>query len=206
MTATTQTQATDWRRLLGLREMGVYYALILLVLVISAVTVYTGRPSYLSVANISNVLYQASLVAIIAVAMTVILITGNFDLSVASVAALSAAVVVGLADTVGFWPAALIAMLVSVLAGLLNGAIVQYLGINAFIVTLGTLTAIRGVVQIYTDGRSLSVERPTPCRRCGSLNRVDCLSPFRSSSSARRCCWRDATSWFARAANRAMSR
>src|SRR6478736_4677355 len=160
VTATTPTQATDWRRLLGLREMGVYYALILLVLVISAVTVYTGRPSYLSVANISNVLYQASLVAIIAVAMTVILITGNFDLSVASVAALSAAVVVGLADTVGFWPAALIAMLVSVLAGLLNGAIVQYLGINAFIVTLGTLTAIRGVVQIYTDGRSLSVDTP----------------------------------------------
>jgi len=156
--ATAPAQPTDWRRLLGLREMGVYYALILLVLVISAVTVYTGRPSYLSVANVSNVLYQSSLVAIIAVAMTVILITGNFDLSVASVAALAAAVVVGLADTVGFWPAALIAMLVSVLAGLLNGAIVQYLGINAFIVTLGTLTAIRGVVQIYTDGRSLSVD------------------------------------------------
>ena len=111
-------------------------------------------------ANISNVLYQSSLVAIIAVAMTVILITGNFDLSVASVAALSAAVVVGLADTLGFWPAALVAMIVSILAGLLNGAIVQYLGINAFIVTLGTLTAIRGLVQIYTDGRSLSVDTP----------------------------------------------
>ena len=160
VSAMVQGQTTDWRRLLSLREMGVYYALILLVLVISAVTVYTGRPSYLSLANISNVLYQSSLVAIIAVAMTVILITGNFDLSVASVAALSAAVLVGLADTLGFWPAAMVAMLVSVLAGLLNGAIVQYLGINAFIVTLGTLTAIRGVVQIYTDGRSLSVETP----------------------------------------------
>jgi D-xylose transport system permease protein len=158
--AKTQHQSTDWRRLLSLREMGVYYALILLVLIISGVTAYTGRPSYLSVANISNVLYQSSLVAIIAVAMTVILITGNFDLSVASVAALSAAVLVGLADSLGFWPAALVAMLVSVLAGLLNGAIVQYLGINAFIVTLGTLTAIRGMVQIYTDGRSLSVETP----------------------------------------------
>jgi D-xylose transport system permease protein len=155
-----QTEKTDWCRMLGLREMGVYYALILLVLVISVVTAYTGRPSYLSVANISNVLYQSSLVAIIAVAMTVILITGNFDLSVASVAALSAAVLVGLADSLGFWPAALVAMAVSVLAGLLNGAIVQYLGINAFIVTLGTLTAIRGLVQIYTDGRSLSVDTP----------------------------------------------
>lgn len=158
--AMAQAQKTDWRRMLGLREMGVYYALILLVVVISAVTAYTGRPNYLSVANISNVLYQSSLVAIIAVAMTVILITGNFDLSVASVAALSAAVLVGLADSLGFWPAAVVAMAVSILAGLLNGAIVQYLGINAFIVTLGTLTAIRGVVQIYTDGRSLSVDTP----------------------------------------------
>ncbi|MDR5781367.1 ABC transporter permease [Caballeronia sp. LZ065] len=148
----------DWRRVFGLREMGVYYALILLVLVLSAVTAYTGRANYLSIVNVTNVLYQSSLIAIMAVAMTVILITGNFDLSVASVAALSAAVMIGLADSIGFVPAALVAMLVAVLAGVLNGAIVQWLGINAFIVTLGTLTAIRGVVLIVTDGRSLSVE------------------------------------------------
>ncbi len=48
--------------------------------------------------------------------------------------------------------------LVAVLAGVLNGAIVQLLGINAFIVTLGTLTAIRGIVLIVMDGRSLSVD------------------------------------------------
>ncbi|MFP3615692.1 ABC transporter permease, partial [Paraburkholderia sp. SIMBA_050] len=102
-------------------------------------------------------LYQSSLVAMMAVAMTVILITGNFDLSVASVAALSAAVLVGCADSMGFWPAACLAVVVAMLVGVLNGAIVQLLGINAFIVTLGTLTAIRGVVQIVTDGRSLSV-------------------------------------------------
>jgi D-xylose transport system permease protein len=90
----------------------------------------------------------------------VILISGNFDLSVASVAALSAAVMVGLADSIGFLPACLVAMAVAIGAGLLNGAIVQLVGINAFIVTLGTMTALRGVVLIVTDGRSLSVERP----------------------------------------------
>ncbi|WP_056686885.1 hypothetical protein [Sphingobium sp. Leaf26] len=42
----------------------------------------------------------------------------------------------------------------------LNGAIVQFVGINAFIVTLGTLTAVRGLVLILTDGRSLMVARP----------------------------------------------
>jgi D-xylose transport system permease protein len=159
-TAAPVRAAHEWRRLFGLREMGVYYALILLVLVLSAVTAYTGRVNYLSIINITNVLYQSSLIAIMAVAMTVILITGNFDLSVASVAALAAAVMIGLADSIGFWPAALAAMLVAMAAGVLNGAIVQLLGINAFIVTLGTLTAIRGVVLIVTDGRSLSVETP----------------------------------------------
>ena len=149
-----------WRRLFGLREMGVYYALILLVLILSVATAYNGRPSYLSLLNVTNVLYQSSLTAIMAVAMTVILITGNFDLSVASVAALSAAVLVGTADSLGFWPAVGAAMSVAVSAGLLNGVIVQLIGINAFIVTLGTLTAIRGAVLLYTNGHSLSVSNP----------------------------------------------
>lgn len=150
--------STDWRRVFGLREMGVYYALILLVVILSIATAYTGRTNYLSLANLVNVLHQSSLTAIMAVAMTVVLITGNFDLSVASVAALAAAVMIGLADAIGFWPAAMAAMLVAIAVGLLNGSIVEFLGINAFIVTLGTLTAIRGLVLIVTDGRSLSVE------------------------------------------------
>lgn len=150
----------NWWRLFGLREMGVYYALLLLVLVLTVASAYTGRVSYLSMQNVTNVLHQSSLTAVMAIAMTVILITGNFDLSVASVAALSATMLIGFADSLGFWPAVGVAMLVAVLAGLLNGSIVQYLGINAFIVTLGTLTAIRGLVLIYTDGRSLAVENP----------------------------------------------
>lgn len=153
-----QQSKTDWRRVWGLREMGVYYALVLLVVVLSIATAYTGRVNYLSFQNVANVLQQSSLTAIVAVAMTVILISGNFDLSVASVAALSAAVMVGLADSIGFVPACLLAMLAAMAAGLLNGSIVQLLGINAFIVTLGTMTALRGVVLIVTDGRSLSVE------------------------------------------------
>lgn len=147
----------EWRRAFSLREMGVFYALILVVLILFVTATYLGRPNYLSVANFSNILHQSSLVGIIAVAMTVILITGNFDLSVASVAALAGAILIGTADSVGFWPAAGLAMLVAVSAGLLNGVIVQLVGINAFIVTLGTLTAIRGLVLVYTDGQSLSV-------------------------------------------------
>lgn len=150
----------DWRKHFGLREAGVYYALVLLMAVIGIFTAVSGRPSYFSAANMTNILYQASLIGLMGVAMTVILITGNFDLSVASVAALAAAVLISLAGALGFWWAAVVAMLVAAGVGVLNGAIVQLLGINAFIVTLGTLTAIRGLVLVVTDGRSLLVEDP----------------------------------------------
>jgi D-xylose transport system permease protein len=147
----------DWRRHFGLREAGVYYALVLLMIVLGFVTHATGRPNYFSPTNLTNILYQSSMIAMMGVAMTVILITGNFDLSVASVAALGAAVTVALAGALGFWGAALAAIGACVAIGILNGAIVQYVGINAFIVTLGTLTAVRGLVLILTDGRSLIV-------------------------------------------------
>ncbi|MFV0625372.1 ABC transporter permease [Sphingomonas sp. ac-8] len=151
---------TDWRRSFGLREAGVYYALLLLLGVLAALAASRGLPPYLSGQNLGNIVYQASLIGIMGVAMTVMLITGAFDLSVASVAALAAAVLVGLAGTIGFAPAAIAALCTAATVGLLNGAIVQFVGINAFIVTLGTLTAVRGLVLVLTDGRSLMVEDP----------------------------------------------
>ncbi len=152
--------APNWRKVLGLQEMGVYYALVMLIATLASVTLYIGQDNYLSIQNLSNVVYQTSLIGMMAVAMTVVLISGNFDLSVASVAAFSAVVLVANAATLGFWPAAALAMGAAMLLGLLNGAIVQFVGINAFIVTLGTMTAVRGLILLYTDGRSVSVTVP----------------------------------------------
>jgi D-xylose transport system permease protein len=150
----------NWQSLFGLRERGVYYALLLLIGVLTLITTYLGQSNYLSLLNLSNVVYQSSLIAIMAVAMTVVLISGNFDLSVASVAALTAVILIGNADAIGFLPAAALAMIIAMGIGLINGVIVQFVGINAFIVTLGTMTAVRGLVLIYTDGRSLSASNP----------------------------------------------
>jgi D-xylose transport system permease protein len=162
--ATPQPQTApakvNWRRVFGLQEMGVYYALALLIATLAAITTYVGQDNYLSLQNMSNVIYQTSLIGMMAVAMTVVLISGNFDLSVASVAAFSAVVLVANAEALGFWPAAALAMTAAMMLGLLNGAIVQFVGINAFIVTLGTMTAVRGLILLYTDGRSVSVTVP----------------------------------------------
>lgn len=154
------SERSDWRRSLGLREAGVYYALILLVAALAVFTAATGRPNYLSALNLTNIAYQASLVGIMGVAMTVMLITGAFDLSVASVAALAAATLIGLAGPLGFWPAVVAALAVAAGVGLVNGLIVLFVGINAFIVTLGAMTAVRGLVLIVTGGRSLMVQDP----------------------------------------------
>jgi D-xylose transport system permease protein len=135
---------------------GVVYALILLVVILVVTTVAMGQPTYLSSTNISNILGQVAPDAILAVFMTVVLISGNFDLSVASVAALSAAIALKTIDTIGTVPAILIALAIGAIVGFANAILVQKVGVNAFIVTLGAMTAVRGVVLIVLNGESVT--------------------------------------------------
>jgi D-xylose transport system permease protein len=137
---------------------GVVYALVLLVLILVITTAVIGQPAYLSSINISNILGQVAPDAILAVFMTVVLISGNFDLSVASVAALSAAIALETIDTIGPVPAILLALAVGAVVGIANAILVQKVGVNAFIVTLGAMTAVRGVVLIVLNGESVTAK------------------------------------------------
>ena len=154
------TEATSGRRrlppALRLGNAGVVYALVLLVLVLTFAAQAQGRVFYLGPTNVANILDQTTLIGLMAITTTLVLISGNFDLSVGAVAALGASVCLSLADSIGFWPALFAALATGALIGLFNGVVVQYFGINAFIVTLGTMTAVRGVVLIVTDGRTVS--------------------------------------------------
>jgi D-xylose transport system permease protein len=147
---------SGWRRALAPRSAGVVYALIALVVALTITSSAQSRPSYLSSVNVSNILDQSSLIGILAIFMTVVLITGNFDLSVASTAALAGTVALKLIDHYGATVALLAALATGVLVGLINGVLVQKVGVNAFIVTLGTLTAVRGVVQAVLNGQSIT--------------------------------------------------
>ncbi|MCU1492782.1 MAG: D-xylose transport system permease protein [Acidimicrobiaceae bacterium] len=137
---------------------GVVYALVILVMALVVATSVRHQPGYLSVVNISNILGQAAPDAILAVFMTVVLISGNFDLSVASVAALSGALALKTIDAIGTAPAVGIALGVGIAVGLANAVLVQKVGINAFIVTLGSMTAIRGLVLIALNGESVTAQ------------------------------------------------
>lgn len=153
----SETKRRGWIEALRVRNAGVVYALALLVLALTIASAATGRLFYLDGDNVANILDQASLAAILAVFMTIVLVSGNFDLSVGSVAALSAAVSLSVVDERGIVVAVALGLLAGLVAGLVNGTIVQYIGINAFIVTLGTMTAVRGLVLILTDGRTITV-------------------------------------------------
>jgi D-xylose transport system permease protein len=151
----------SWRaRLKGftLAEAGIYYALAVVWIVLTACTLLLGAQNFLDPANIANIFYQSSFIAIIVVPMTLVLISGNFDLSVAATAALSAACVLLLSDVVGIYGAMVISLAIGALIGLINAAVVQGLGINAFIVTLATMTALRGLLLIITGGHTAAAE------------------------------------------------
>jgi D-xylose transport system permease protein len=150
--------AAGWRRALTPRAAGVVYALLALVIALTVTSSSQGRPPYLSSVNLSNILDQSALIGILAIFMTLMLITGNFDLSVASTAALSGTVALELVDSHGVFFALVAALLTGTLVGVVNAVLVQKVGVNAFIVTLGTLTAVRGVVQAVLNGQSITAK------------------------------------------------
>lgn len=143
------------RSMFGLKTAGVWYALAILVVVLVALSAAAGRPFYLNPTNVANIFDQTAWTGIVAVAMTVLLITGNFDLSVGSVAAFGGALTMLVLDQLGAPVTMALVLLTGLVFGVINGVLVQYVGINAFIVTLGTMTTIRGLVQILTDSRTV---------------------------------------------------
>lgn len=115
-------------------------------------------PNFFSVANISTTAIGMSSDGIIAVGMTVALVLGGFDLSVGSVLALSGVVVGALfLAGVNIWVAALIALLVGMLCGLINGYFIGRVGLNPFITTLGMMSVARGGSYVLTQGSPLSL-------------------------------------------------
>ncbi|MHC5721790.1 MAG: ABC transporter permease subunit, partial [Nostoc sp.] len=88
--------------------------------------------------------------------MTFVILTGGIDLSVGSILAVSAvvALLVSLLPALS-WAAVPAALLAGLLLGLVNGALITFLDVPPFIVTLGSLTALRGVAFLVAKGTTL---------------------------------------------------
>lgn len=136
-------------RLLTGGEVGVIAALVLL-----TAFFYALEPAFMSPRNLRAILNVVSFVGIIAIGQTVLLVAGEFDLSVGSVAGLSAVVAAKLMTALALpVPIAILGGLgVGMALGLVNGLIVVRLGIPAFIQTLGVLFVGQGLIQVVTNG------------------------------------------------------
>lgn len=108
-----------------------------------------GEGRFMSWQNLSIVMQQASINTVLAAGMTVVILTGGIDLSVGSILAASAMVAVICSKLEGLGllgiPAAL---LCGVVFGVLNGALIAFMKLPPFIVTLGSLTAVRGIARL----------------------------------------------------------
>lgn len=114
-------------------------------------------PNFFTADNLLNILRQTSVNAIMAVGMTLVILTAGIDLSVGSVLALCGA----LAATMVAMelPIALVVPLplgAGALLGGISGLIIAKGKVQAFIATLVTMTALRGVTMVYTEGRPIS--------------------------------------------------
>jgi ribose transport system permease protein len=130
------------------RSIGMLPVLIILGILIQLAGIYfTGEGRFLTWQNMSIVAQQASINAVLGAGMTFVILTGGIDLSVGSILAASA--VVGLLASQDFGYLGIVAALVTgTVIGLANGALIAFLRLPPFIVTLGSLTAVRGLARL----------------------------------------------------------
>jgi len=168
------------------------YTMILALLVIWVLFGFLTHWVFFSPTNLSNLFRQMTIISFLAIGMVLVIVTGNIDLSVGSVAGFIGVVAAGLqaqilsdllprlfpsvsADSMAILVTVLtivICLIVGALIGMYQGALVAYLGIPAFIVTLGGMLLFRGAILGYTQGKTIvPIEEPFKAIAQGYLPR-----------------------------------
>lgn len=126
-------------------------------LLILAVVFAVLSKSFLTLTNIRNILIQSGTNAIVAVGMTFVIISGNIDISVGSILALSSCIGATFMVETGNVPVGiLVSLAAGLLLGLFNGTLVAYLGFPPFIVTLSNMWLFRGSAYLFTGGMAVT--------------------------------------------------
>jgi rhamnose transport system permease protein len=150
---------------------------VLLALILVGTIVYNATQSdvYLDVDNFVNVFRLSIEKVIIAVAMTFVIVSGEIDLSVASVMAFSACTLAFAYDAgVPFWLAIVLALVMAAAAGLLQGWVIASTGISSLVVTLAGLIGFRGAARVLLEDRSIG-DFPD---WFGDVGRADFIGPL----------------------------
>ncbi len=160
-TTTATRTATPQRRRVNFQTLGPVLALIGLIILGASL-----NSSFLGYGNVTNVLARSAFIGIIAVGMTFVITAGGIDLSVGSMAAFVAGVMIlalnAMVPTLGVGLPLIacgmaVALLTGLAAGLLNGVLIAKVRIEAFIVTLGAMGVYRSLTTWLADGGTLSL-------------------------------------------------
>lgn len=113
--------------------------------------------TFLTAQNWLNITQQLSMLMVVASGMTIVMVMGDFDLSVGSIASLSG-IVAAILFSLGYpiWLALGLALLAGLVGGLINGALVSFVGILPFVATLATLTIFSGAAFVISGGKTIS--------------------------------------------------
>ena len=133
-----------------------YDALLILITIFLILVMSCLSPYFLTMTNFKNVLNQSSLFIFLVIGMTFIIISGNIDLSVGATIGFTGMVMsnlyyVGIPD----WLCIFAGLITGLLIGLINGWLVAYVKINSFIVTLCSMTVLRGIILLVMNSKTL---------------------------------------------------
>ncbi|MDO5736490.1 MAG: ABC transporter permease [Propionibacteriaceae bacterium] len=158
MTATTTAgpQRAPHRRSALPARIASYGTLLGLLLLIMLFTVLDEKGIFLTAGNFTNIFEQVAVLAMVASVQTVVMVVGDFDLSVGALASLVGVLVAKLlAGGTPVVPAIVAGLLAGLLAGAINGFLVAYLGLSAFIATLAAMTSFTGLALLLSNGSTI---------------------------------------------------
>lgn len=145
------------------------------ILLILIIIMSFSNENFFSLSNFINIIKQSSVLGIIAMGMTLVILTSGIDLSVGSMMALSGCVMATSATQWNLHPvlAVLLGLVVGTVMGIVNGAIITKGKIQAFIATLGMMTAAEGIALLNTDGLPISrIPESMLVVGSGSINKI----------------------------------
>lgn len=142
----------DWRRYV------VYIGFVLLFIFFAIALRDAG---FTTVGNLLNIVRQTAIIAVMSVAVTFVIATGEIDLSVGSVAGLASVTTAMALSSFGLIPGILAGLITGVIVGSINGALVTKVGIPSFLVTLGMLGIASGTAQWITETAPVPISNRT---------------------------------------------
>ena len=150
--------------------MPAWFGVLVLEVVLLIVMALT-QPVFFSGSNLSNIVRSSAIPIVLGIGMTYTILTAGIDLSVGSVLAFSGILLSGIIELMPRYLAVVVTIaLVTIIVGGINGTLIGRLGLNSFVVTLGTLGIFRGIAYLVTNGTTRSIDTGPLINKIGDGN------------------------------------